>query len=155
MLTPPACAALTVTIDGKALRSYRAVCLVDGRILAPVDPYVIAVVASVEYDGNTIVVRRGDRFVQVPAAPVVEIGPLLRTLGLQVAYDPKSARVDIRTPQLPLATPTPFNPAVPESSPLPVFTPSPAPTPRPVVSGSPAPRRTPLPFSEPQSLPSP
>ncbi|HEV3153274.1 MAG TPA: hypothetical protein VGZ02_05685 [Candidatus Baltobacteraceae bacterium] len=150
-----AIAALTIAIDGRVVRSYRKPYVVLGRVMAPVDPFVLDVVGSVEYSGGLMLVRRGDRFAQLPAAPLVPIGPLLRTLGVAVTYDARSHRVSITTPRMLLAVPTPFNPAVPLPSPAAVFTPMPAPTPRPTVSGSPAPRRTPLPFSEPQSRPSP
>lgn len=123
--------------------------------MAPVYPFVVDAAASVEYDGPTIVVRRGDLFAQVPSAPFVAIGPLLRTLGLTVTYDPRLHRVLIETPRAVLATPTPFNPAVPQATPASVFTPEPQVTPRPVVTGKPLPRRTPLPANEPQSRPSP
>ena len=112
--------------------------------MAPIDPYVIDVAASIEYDDGTILVRRGDLFAQAPARAFVEIGPLLRTLGITVSYDARVRRLVIETPRVVLATPTPFNPAVPQATPTVLFTPTPPTTPRPVVTGKPSPRRTPL-----------
>lgn len=123
--------------------------------MAPVNPYVVDVAASVEYDDGAIVVRRGDRFAQTAAAPLVEIAPLLRTLGVTVEYDAQSRRLLIQTPRIVYAAPTPFNRAVPRAPVRAVFTPIPQPTPRPIVSGSPSPRRTPVPINAPLSQPSP
>lgn len=155
MIIPPVCAPVTVLIDGSVVRSYRAPFVRHGRVMAPVDPFIVDVAASVEYADGTIVVRRADRFAQVPATAFVEIGPLLRTLGLTVSYDARSRRVSIDIPPLLYATPTPFNPAVPLAAPRAVFTPTPAVTPKPAVTGTPSPRRTPLPVNEPLSQPSP
>ncbi len=142
-------------LDGVPIHSYQRACIVRGRVMAPVDPFVIDAAAGVEYDGKTVIVRRGDLFAQAPAAEYVAIAPLLRTIGVSVVYDARLRRIAIRTPHVMLAMPTPFNPAVPEVAPTPVFTPAPQPTPRPIFSGSPAPRRTPLPFTAPTTQPSP
>lgn len=156
---------LTVMLNGKPLRSYIPVYVREGRIIAPLDPYVTSVVASIEQSGRVLLVRRADRFAQVsmPALPhpaafpatLVELGPLLRTIGIRISYDKPRHTVYIETPPTPLTTPTPFNAAVPSAPPRVVFTPSPQPTTRPVVTGTPLPRRTPLPLdtSVPQSQP--
>ena len=144
MILPLACAVLSVVIDGVAVRSYRPPYIAHGRVMAPLDPYVIDVAASIDYDNGTILVRRGDLFAQAPARAFVEIGPLLRTLGITVSYDAHGRRLVIETPRMVFATPTPFNAAVPQVAPTILFTPTPAVTPRPVVTGKPTPRRTPL-----------
>lgn len=140
-------------LDGVPVRSYHQPCIVRGRVMAPVDPFVIDAVASVEYAGRLMIARRGDLFAQTPAANYVAIGPLLRTLGLSVTYDRALRRVTIRSPRRLLALPTPFNPAVPRVAPTSVFTPTPQVTPRPIFSGSPTPRRTPLPMTVPTPSP--
>lgn len=130
--------------------------------MAPLEPFVTTVAASIEYSGGMLVVRRGDRFAQVAmqqpyparfASTYVEIAPLLRTLGIRVSYDAARRAVVVETPHAPLVTPTPYNPAVPWVAPNVVFTPTPVQTNRPAVSESPAPRRTPLPVTT--SLPTP
>lgn len=165
MIFPLAAAALSIVIDGSVVRSYNAPYVVDGHVVAPLDPFVTRVAASIGYSAGTLIVTRGDRFAQVPfAAPpdpghyqstYVEIAPLLRTLGARVWYDASGHRLFIETPRAVLATPTPFNPAVPQQAPTTVFTPTPATTPRPLVTGTPSPRRTPLPAIAPTLSPSP
>ena len=76
----------------------------------------------------------------------VEIAPLLRSLGVAVAYDAHKRRLEIDTLQTMLVAPTPFNPGGPLAPPAAIFTPPAEATPRPEVSGKPAPRRTPLPL---------
>ena len=157
MIFPLAATPLSVVVNGKVVRSYNAPFVRAGHVMAPLDPFVTAVAASIEYSGGTLVVRRADRFAQVPMplqphpahfqSTFVEIAPLLRTLGIRVDYDAARRAVIVQTPPVPLATPTPFNPAVPFVAPTIVFTPVPAPTPRPIVSGAPSPRRTPLPVA--------
>lgn len=152
---------LTVVLDGTPVRSYNAPYLQNGRVMAPIEPYVTAIAASVGYDGKALIVRLGDLFAQVPmdappapqhyARTYVEIGPIARTLGARVRFDARANTLYVETPRMALATPTPFNPAVPQPSPREVFTPAPAQTPRPIVSGTPLPRRTPLPAQSPPS----
>jgi hypothetical protein len=135
------------------MHSYRPVYVLRGRIMAPVEPYVTAVAASVAYNGSQLIVTRGDRFTQLPvqgpappaqwAQTYVEIAPLLRNLGVRVTYDARERRLEIDTRSAMIAAPTPFNPAVPLVSPAAIFTPVPVPTARPAVTGKPAPRRTP------------
>jgi hypothetical protein len=151
LLTP----ALVVVLNGAIVHSYAPAYVVRGHVVAPLEPYVTAVAASIGYSGSELIVTRGDRFAQLPMAAntapaqwaqtYVEIAPLLRSLGARVAYDPQSRRLEIDTAKIVVVTPTPFNPAVPTAAPSMVFTPSPVATPRPEVSGKPAPRRTPLP----------
>jgi len=151
LLTP----ALVVLLNGAVVHSYSPVYVHDGHVVAPLEPYVTAVAATIGYSGSELVITRGDHFAQVrlPArtAPAqwnqtyVEIAPLLRSLGVRVAYDVRTRRLEIDTADRIVVTPTPFNPAVPLASPAAVFTPAILPTPRPQVSGKPAPRRTPLP----------
>lgn len=151
LLTP----ALVVVLNGSIVHSYAPAYVVGGHVMAPLEPYVTAIAATIGYSGSQLIVTRGDRFAQLPIASntapaqwaqtYVEIAPLLRSLGARVAYDPQSRRLEIDTAKVVVVTPTPFNPAVPAATPSTVFTPAPVPTPRPQVSGKPAPRRTPLP----------
>lgn len=152
LLTP----ALVVVLNGAIVHSYSPAYLHNGHVIAPLQPYVTAVAGRITYNGANLVVTRGDRFAKLRFGgqpqpgqwdqTYVEIAPLLRSLGVSVAYDPQRRRLEIDTLQPMLVTPTPFNPAVPQASPKAIFTPAAASTPRPQVSGSPAPRRTPLPL---------
>lgn len=151
----PLAVALTVVIDGRPLRAYNAPYVKQGRVMAPLNPYVTAIARSIGYDGKALIIRLGDRFTQVPMASApapsrydrlyVALAPIARTLGARVWFDVHTHTLYVQTPLRALATPTPFNPAVPEAPPRAVFTPSPAPQPRPTVSGTPLPRRTPIP----------
>ncbi len=146
--------ALYVEVNGRVLRSYLAPYVRNGRVVAPLEPYVTSIADSIGYSGPMMIVRRADRFVQILAPPLdpsqlnrtfVVLAPVLRTLGANVRYDAMRRALVVRIQARPLATPTPFNPAVPRAAPAIVFTPTPAPTPKPRVVGSPSPRRTPLP----------
>lgn len=155
MMFPVTAITLSVVVNGKTLRSYQPAFLRGGRVVAPIEPFLTTITASIESSGNVLIVRWQDRFAQVPirrtphpaefASMFVEIGPVLRTLGISVSYDSARRTVYVQTPQIPLTTPTPFNPAVPYATPRVVFTPSPQPTPVPTITGTPLPRRTPLP----------
>jgi len=155
MIFPLLTSALVVVLNGTIVHSYSPAYVRNGHVLAPLEPYVTAVAGRIAYSGSVLVVTRGDRFAQLRVETqmppgewtqtYVEIAPLLRSLGVSVAYDAQKRRLEIDTPQAALATPTPFNPAVPLASPSAVFTPLALPTPRPQVIGKPAPRRTPLP----------
>jgi hypothetical protein len=156
MIFPLLAPALVVVLNGAIVHSYSPAYVRNGHVMAPLEPYVTAVAARISSNGSRLVVTRGDRFAQLSLAgqtppgqwnqTYVEIGPLLRSLGVSVAYDVHRRRVEIDTTQTMLVTPTPFNPAVPLTSPSAVFTPPAFATPRPQVSGKPAPRRTPLPL---------
>ncbi len=155
MIFPLIAPVLVVVLNGTIVHSYAPVYVVRGHVVAPLEPYVTAVAASIGYSGSALIVTRGDRFAQLPVAAniaptqwaetYVEIAPLMRRLGVRIAYDAQLRRLEIDTGRTIVVTPTPFNPAVPAASPLNVFTPVPIATPRPQVSGKPAPRRTPLP----------
>jgi hypothetical protein len=157
MIFPLIAPALVVVLNGTIVHSYSPAYVVRGHVVAPLEPYVTAVAASIGYSGAQLIVTRGDRFAQLPfsanvapaqwAQTYVEIAPLMRSLGIRVVYDAQSRRLEIDTAGPIVVTPTPFNPAVPAASPSAVFTPSPVATPRPQVSGKPAPRRTPLPVT--------
>jgi|SRR5579884_323311 len=164
MIFPLAAATFSVILNGTILRSYNRPYLKAGRIMAPLDPFVTSVAASIEYSAGVLIVRRGDRFAQVrmpephPAhfqSTFVPIAPLLRTIGLGVSLDATHRLLIVDSPRMPLATPTPFNAAVPWVAPRVVFTPTPVTTAKPAVTGVPLPRRTPLPVSTtvPQSQP--
>ena len=116
--------------------------------MAPVDPYLTGLCASVELDGTKIIVRRGDRFTQAAlVGGYVALAPVLRALGAQVTYDARARALLIHMSAAPFATPTPITRAVPQVSPGAVFTPLPSPTEKPAVTAKPLPRRTPLPFN--------
>lgn len=155
MIFPLSAPALVVLLNGTIVHSYSPAYVVRGHVVAPLDPYVTAVAASIGYSGSALIVTRGDRFAQLPvganiapaqwAQTYVEIAPLMRSLGVRVAYSAQFRRLEIDTAEPIVVTPTPFNAAVPAAAPSEVFTPAPIVTPRPQVSGKPAPRRTPLP----------
>jgi hypothetical protein len=155
MIFPLIAPALVVVLNGTIVHSYSPAYVVHGHVIAPLEPYVTAVAATIGYSGSQLIVTRGDRFAQLPVAAntapaqwaqtYVEIAPLMRSLGVRVAYDAQLRRLELDTNGSIVVTPTPFNPAVPAAAPSNVFTPAPTATPRPQVSGSPAPRRTPLP----------
>ena len=161
-ILPPPVRTVTVFIDGSRVISYRKAILRDGRVLAPVDPYLTRIATQISYDGTMLVVTRGDRFAQVllPRRPVprelqwtyVPIAAVVATLGVFVHYDARHHILEVRRPHASFATPTPFNPAVPQARPTSLFTPIPVATPRPVFTGKPLPRRTPVPW---QATPSP
>ena len=164
---PPPQHAVTVVVDGRRVDAYLGAYVENGRVMAPVDPFVTRFATKISYDGKTLVVMRGDRFAQVTLAvrplplelqwTYVAVAPVLVTLGATVRYDPLHRVLDIRPPRAAIvATPTPFNPAVPQAEPTTLFTPIPVPTPRPVFTGKPLPRRTPVPWEPaPSSSPSP
>lgn len=126
--------------------------------MAPVDPYITSISATIGYTRDWMVIVHGDRIAQVPVPPGVQpsqlarvyvaVAPILRTLGAQVAYDARRHALDVRLASGPLVTPTPFNAAVPGVRPTELFTPVPSATPAPLVTGKPLPRRTPLPAPE-------
>jgi len=155
MIFPLIAPALVVVLNGAIVHSYSPAYVVHGHVVAPLEPYVTAVAASIGYSGSALIVTRGDRFAQLQVAAniapsqwaqtYVEIAPVMRSLGVRVTYDPQSRRLEIDTAAPIVVTPPPFTPAVPAASPSAVFTPSPIATPRPQVNGKPAPRRTPLP----------
>jgi len=151
MLFPPG-AAVTVAIDGRPVLAYHAAYLSGGRVFAPLRPFVTQVAFRTWYEGDTLVITRGDREARIRLVPrepnaldvvYVPVASVLRQLGATVSYH--RHRLDVGVRYIPLASPTPFNLAVPSMAPSAVFTPIPSPTPRPVWTGSPLPRRTPLP----------
>lgn len=158
-LFPPG-PSVTVLIDGHPLRAYARAYVANGRVFAPVDPLLTQLADRLWFEGDTLVVQRGDRRVRVriaggPAAPLdgayVAAGPVLQDLGIAARYDAATRRLLVRVGEREtVASPTPFNAAVPAVVPSAVFTPPPTPTPRPVWTGSPLPRRTALPLPPPR-----
>lgn len=144
MIFPLAAAALSVVFNGIPVRSYRRAFIAHGHVMAPADPYLTAMSASIENSGATILVRRGDRFAQARVVHGnVAIGPIMRALGASVIYDGLAHQLKISIAPPPFATATPFNRAVPQAAVRAVFTPTPVPTNKPTVAGKPVPRRTP------------
>jgi hypothetical protein len=155
MLFPPA-AAVAVSIDGRPVLAYHAAYLWGGHVYAPLRPYVTGLAYQAWYEGDTLIIARGDRQVRIRLQPqqpgaldsvYVPLAHVLRALGVAVTYQPH--HLEVRARYAPLTSPTPFNPTLPSVAPTTVFTPLPSPTPRPVWTGSPLPRRTPLPITEP------
>jgi hypothetical protein len=152
-------AAVTVVLDGKPLLAYNSALEVNGRIVAPLHPFVTGIADRLWFEGNSLVIVRDGRTVRIPGvrrAPdafdhaYIPLASILRALGVRVTYTPERHRVDISLrEETVVATPEPFDPVAPTVAPRVVFTPTPQTTPRPVWSGSPLPRRTPLPFASP------
>jgi hypothetical protein len=145
-----------VSIDGRPLPAYVRAYLSDGRVYAPVAPLLIRLADRFWFEGDALIVERGDCRVRIALIPpyrgelagtYVPAGPILRALGVVVRYDAPSHRLMVTvSARRVVASPTPFNPAVPSVAPSAVFTPTPPTTPRPIWTGSPMPRRTGLPF---------
>jgi hypothetical protein len=151
---------VTVLVDGRPLRAYAHAYVAGGRVFAPVDPLLTQLADRLWFEGNTLVVQRGERRVRVPIAggpaaalegAYVAAGPVLQQLGIAARYDAAAHRLLVRVGEREtVASPTPFSATPPAVVPSAVFTASPVPTPRPVWTGSPMPRRTPLPFPPPR-----
>jgi hypothetical protein len=147
---------VTVVLDGRAVVAYREAYLVEGRVFTALSPLLTGVADRFRWEGDTLVIERGERNVRVRLsgasaagfdAQYVPAAPVLRALGATVRYDPVSRRLFVTLAQRVVpASPTPFDPALRQVSPAEVFTPSPATTPRPIWTGSPMPRRTALPL---------
>jgi hypothetical protein len=155
MLFPPA-AHVTVAINGRPVAAYHRPYLRDGRVYAPLRPFVTAVAYRFWYEGDVLVISRAGREARIRLQPrqpgalddvYVPIANVLRALGAQVSY--ASQRLDVQVKYVPLSSPTPFDSTQPSAPPQTIFTPISSPTPRPVWSGSPIPRRTPLPVTAP------
>lgn len=152
--------AVTVVLDGKPLQAYTAALEINGRVVAPLRPFVTAIADRLWFEGNVLVIARDGRMVRVPVASrgpdalnhaFLPVAHLLRELGARVDYDPRRHRLDVRTPG-PQAPESPL-PQAQSVTPRSVFTPAPVATPRPVWTGSPLPRRTPLPYATPRPTP--
>jgi hypothetical protein len=148
---------VTVTVDGRRLAVYVRARILDGRVYAPLS-LVRMLVDRMWLEDRTLVVERDGRRARVPLAlrfdgdldvSAVAVAPLLRALGDDLHYQPATRTLDVRAPQTPVASASPFGGAPqPARS---VFTPEPAGTTKPVWSASPLPRRTPLAPPPPQS----
>jgi hypothetical protein len=130
---------------------------INGRVVAPLRPFITAIADRLWFEGNTLVIVRDGREVRVPVtsrAPdaldhaYLPVASLLRALGASVTYQADRHRVDIRfrSHEAPFA----LQPQAQVVAPHTVFTPTPPTTPRPTWTGSPLPRRTPLPYATPQ-----
>ena len=158
LFPPPA--SVTVIVDGRPLAAYQRAYLTEGRVFVPVAPLLMRLADRLWIEGTTLIVEREGRRVRVLLASrffgelsdaYVPAGPVLRSLGASVRYDPHGRRLIVTVPMRgALASPTPFNPAVPSAAPSAVFTPPAPSTPRPIWTGSPLPRRTALPFPPPR-----
>lgn len=152
---PPA-AAVTIVLDGQAVPAYIGAYEAQGRVLAPVRPFLTGIADRLWFDGDVLVIQRDGRIVRIPIASrmpdaldraYIPIAPVLRELGAVVRYDEERREMLVRSPDAgEIATPQPFDPNAPAVAPHVVFTPTPVPTPRPVWTGPPLPRRTPLPL---------
>jgi hypothetical protein len=148
-----------VLIDGRPLPAYVRAYVEGGRVFAPVAPVLTRLADRLWFEGNELVIQRGERRVRVRLGAelagqldttYVPAGPTLRALGASVQYDASAHRLVVRLhAPATVTSPSPFNPAAPSSAPNDVFTPLPPATPRPVWTGSPLPRRTALPVPPP------
>ncbi len=153
----PLAAAVTVVLNGYPVRGYTNAFEIDGRIFAPVRPYVTLVADRVWYSGNRVAIERGGRVVYVrvdargPDAldrAFVPLRRIIQALGAEIRYDGATRIAAIRAfgPSQVIA-PASFDPALPQVSPSVVFTPLPLETARPDYVGPALPRRTPLPYT--------
>jgi hypothetical protein len=143
-----------VLIDGRPLATYVRAYVAGGRVFAPLSPVLTRVADRLWFEGNELVVERGERRVRIRLASVpgdrlngsyVAVGPVLRALGASVRYDSGSRRLSVRlSPHATVVSPAPFDATLPSVAPNAVFTPAVPSTPRPIWTGSPLPRRTPL-----------
>ncbi|MGA8575131.1 MAG: hypothetical protein WB609_05495 [Candidatus Cybelea sp.] len=150
---------VAVIVDGRPLAAYQRSYLAEGRVFVPVSPLLTRLADRLWVEGNTLVVERYGRRIRVLLSTnglgefndaYVPAGPVLRSLGASVRYDPAARRLLVTIPvRGPLESPTPFNPALASAAPSAVFTPPVSPTPRPQWTGSPLPRRTALPLPPP------
>jgi hypothetical protein len=150
---------VTVVLGGISLASSQPAWISpEGFVYAPIDPIVRKVAQSVQVDprdlavtvegnGKRAVVRSpNDVIAEADGTVYVRLGTVVRDLGGSVSFDRVRKVVTIEMPgPIPVATPTPFNPANPSVAPTMVFTPQPVTTLRPTPSGIPQPRRTPVP----------
>jgi hypothetical protein len=144
------------------MAAYFAAYYYEGRVYAPVSPFVTRVADRVWFDGGDMVVELHGRRVRIKGTPVdpaalhglyVPVGAVLRALGASVRYEPSLHRMMVQlSPRTVVVSPSPFNAGEPQPLPTAVFSPTVLPTPRPVWTGSPLPRRTALPFP-PRRLP--
>jgi hypothetical protein len=160
-LFPPA-APVAVIVDGRPLAAYQRSYLAEGRVFVPVSPLLTRLADRLWVEGNTLVIERLGRRTRVLLTTnssgefneaYVPAGPVLRSLGATVHYDPAGRRLLVTIPARgPLVSPTPFNPALRSAAPSAVFTPPVVSTPRPQWTGSPLPRRTALPLPPPRRV---
>jgi hypothetical protein len=147
--------AVTIVVNGTIVASSAPARIRAGRVVAPLTPIVVRLVARAAYQPATatIEIERGATRLVVPVAfvendmPYVELGPVVRGIGGNAAFDsPTKTLTVVLGPAPSIATPSPFDPALPHVKPTTVFTPSPPPaTPRTTESGIPHPRRTAIP----------
>ena len=144
--------AVSVVLDGRLVQAAVPARLVDGAVLAPVQPFLCALADRITIDpeAGSITFEREGRSVTMGLPPDgdygwVPLGAAARGLGDLVRYDAASRTLSILSPApRPVATMTPFAGFTPPPGPLPTFTPTPQPVPRPTVTGIPQPRRTPI-----------
>ncbi len=159
MLILPLAAAVTVLFDGRPVLSYAHAYIAAGRTYAPLAPYVTRFADRMDYEGKSLIIRRGERMTRLVVARVspdaldreyVAIAPVLRSLGASVSYDAKQRLVEVVSPgPAAVQTPRPFDANAFEVAPHVVFTPTPIPQAPFVWRGPAIPRRTPLPYPEP------
>jgi len=145
---------IAILLNGSPLRSYNPPYLIHGRIQAPVAPFLTRVADRIGYEGEVMIIVRGDSSVRVRTGPhdpkslqavYVPIAGVLRALGARITYDARRRVLDIQTGVHRLMqTMPPYQVASPVPPPTTVFTPEPVQTPRPAYTGTPHPRRTPI-----------
>jgi hypothetical protein len=146
-------------VDGRPLPTYFRAYVADGRVFAPLEPVLLRLADRAWVEGSTLIVERDGRSIRVllpggdrTETAYIAVGPLVRSLGDNIAYDARRRRLEVWTQALTVSEPTPFDGSVPTVPPRLIFTPQPVPTPRPVWSGPPVPRRTPLPAPSPGAV---
>jgi hypothetical protein len=147
--------AVTIVVNGTIVTSSAPARIRAGRVVAPLTPIVVRLVARAAYEPATatVAVERSGTRVVVPVAfvengiPYVELGAVVRGIGGSAVFDTATKTLTVLVGPAPaIATPAPFDPTLPRVAPTTVFTPSPPPpTPRSTDSGAPHPRRTAIP----------
>ena len=154
MIFPPAAIPIAILLNGSTLQSYNRPYLQNGRVVAPVAPYLTRIADRIAYDGRVMVITRGSVHIRIETGVseprglqnlYVPIAPLLRKLGALVAYDPGRHILEVQLRAVrDVRTMAPYSTSEPQVAPTRVFTPEPIVTPRPLYTGSPHPRRTPI-----------
>lgn len=148
-------AVVTIVVNGAIVSSAASARVVNGRVVAPLDPIVIRLATRAVYDpaAATVAIERGGRRIIVPVTfvendvPYIELGAAVRRIGGSVAFDSPTKTLSIVLAAASvISTPAPFDRSVRQADATTVFTPAPPPaTPRGVETGLPRPRRTAIP----------
>ncbi|MDP9016938.1 MAG: hypothetical protein M3N19_01280 [Candidatus Eremiobacteraeota bacterium] len=154
VIFPPAAIPIAIMLNGAPLQSYNQPYVLQGRIEAPIAPYITRIADRIAYSGGTMIITRGSSEVRIRVgireprslqAVYVPLATILRRLGARASYDAARRVLEVHVEHAgDLATMPPFVSSHPQGRPIRVFTPEPVASPRPVYTGSPHPRRTPI-----------